>query len=503
MDLRVNSKTENSHLTCGFFVEKSWAGSVGVEYLVGVLRYRGYEVRVVFDDFGTKPWSSADPRAPGSFKALESFYNNPVDVLFLSVVTDYYQRALAVAQSVKRRHPHTIICVGGPHPTYCYQHVLYNQSIDYICRGEGDIAILELLDFIRGDREDLPAGIYRLNNGSIEGKGFGVLVENLDDLPFPDKSDLYKNLPRYKNIYTTVTGRGCYNKCSYCNSCTIRGYYREDGHNFLRRRSVDNVIAELKYAKQRYNPRHIVFFDDSFIHNERFLCEFADRYKQEIGLSFSCMTNPNFFNEDILKKLVEAGLVFVEIGIQSLNPAIRNGIFLRPESNEDITRFISLVQKLGVYVHVDHIINPWDQRAELLAQLKLYNHIRPSWINVFYLTYYPNTQIIDFALRDGFMSPEDKESINRGIIPKNYFFGGNVGNEQLTKLKDLALFLTFIPLLPRGLISWILASGAVRLFRLLPHRIILFARTFNALIKKDDFWGRENLKNYLLGMFGC
>lgn len=475
---------------------------MGVEYLISVLRSQGYEVRVSFDDFGTKPWSSADPQALGSFKALESFYTDPVDVLFLSVVTDYYQRALAVAQNVKRRHPHTIICFGGPHPTYCYQHVLRNQSVDYICRGEGDIAILELLDFIRGDRTDLPEGIYHLHNGSIVGQGFGALVENLDDLPFPDKSDLYKDLPRCKNIYTTVTGRGCYNKCSYCNSCTIRGYYRENGRNFLRRRSVDNVIAELKKAKQQYEPQHIVFFDDSFIHNKKFLHEFTDRYKQEIGVSFSCMTNPNFFNEGILEKLVEAGLVFVEIGIQSLNPAIRNEIFLRPESNEDIARFISLLQGLGVYVHVDHIINPWDQREELLAQLKLYNHLRPSWINVFYLTYYPNTQIISFSLRDGFMSEQDKESINRGIIPKNYFFGGNVAKKQLGELKDLALFLTFIPLLPRGMVSWILNSGAVRLFRFLPHRIILLARTLNTLIKKEDFWGRENLKNYLLGMLG-
>jgi hypothetical protein len=289
-----------------------------------------------------------------------------------------------------------------------------------------------------------------------------------------------------------MSGRGCFNRCTFCNSTTIRQHYRDEGFNFLRRRSVNDVIEELSLAKKSYAPTFVYFCDDTFIYNKKYMNEFAGRYAEEVGIPFGCSSIPNFFDEEIIDKLVLAGLSNVEVGIQTLNAETRMNIFGRRESNDDFRRFVRMLRHRGVYVNTDHIINPWDSRESLKEQIKIYSEIRPSYINVFYLQYFPDTKVIDSALKQGLLTPDAVDAVGEGLLD-SYFSGGSVGDD-VSSFDDLSLFLSFTPFLPSAFVKWLLDSRMIVLLRYIPKAVALPLRAISAGMRKADFVGRSHLK---------
>jgi hypothetical protein len=339
----------------------------------------------------------------------------------------------------------------------------------------------------------MPQGRYcQDDDGKIVGFGNGILAADMNQLPFPDKSDAFAKIPGNRDIYTIASGRGCYNGCTFCNSPTVRKNYREEGFSYMRRRAVDDIILELKMAKERYRPKAIWFVDDTFIFNKKYMREFAEKYGAEIGLPFFCNTIPDFFDEEILADLVTAGMANVEVGIQSLDAHTRLNYFGRKESNEDYGRFVGLLRKLGVYVNTDHIVNPWDSRESLKKQIRLYSEYRPSFISVFRFQYFPDTPIMDHAINSGFLTPDDKKAAGDGYV-LNYVNGGSVG-EVLDDQHDLLILLNLTPFLPRSVTGFLLDTGLHKLLRFVPGKISLLIHGLSALARKADVPGRVQLK---------
>ena len=485
-------------MNCTFFCEPVLFPTLGVEYLIAVLRSHGHNVGVVFDSRGFKPWEASNPTTKSDTQLVNNVVKTDCDVLFAYSTTNNFKRLVNIFDLVKASAPNMVIAVGGPHPTYAHEHTIRKKSIDYLCRGEGEIAILQIIDLIEGRRTNLPPGVYRMAGDRIEGQGFGTLVGKLDDLPYPDKSDFFENVPNVRSVYTAAGGRGCYNSCTFCNSPTMRNHYRGEGFQFMRRRSVEDLVRELAVAKEVYKPHLIAFADDVFIYNRRYMLEFAKQYKEHIGIPFGCSTIPDFFHEDVIDALVEAGLSAVDLGVQSLNPDTRLSVFGRTETNEEYSNFVSMLKKRGVYTISDHIINPWDSRENLKQQLVLYSEARPDFINVFHLQYFPDTNVIENAVRDGYLAPDAVDGIAEGNI-NSYFFGGSI-QEVVKSLHDLVVLLSFVPFLPTWLTKLVVNSRLLMLFKVMPSQAVLVLRALNALCRKVDTPGRLYLKVYFLDL---
>jgi anaerobic magnesium-protoporphyrin IX monomethyl ester cyclase len=478
-----------------FFCERVNWSLLGVEYLISVLRNHGHEVIMFVDPLFSTGWVDYSVETDQDGAIVEDILAKRPDAILSYIHTSNFQRVGAVFKAVKDRAPHIWTCVGGPHATYSHETTVQKPGFDYVCRGEGEIALLELIDLVEGKRDTLPEGIYRRRDGVMEGKGLGTLVANMDDLPFPDKSEYYRHMPHSRTVYTIMSGRGCYNRCTFCNSNTIRNHYREDGFNFMRRRSVDDIIAELSQAKAACSPKFVWFCDDTFIYNKKWLMEFAEKYKAAINLPFGCSTIPDFFDEAVLDALADAGLSNVQVGIQTLNPETRARIFGRRETNDQFREFVRLLKKRGVYLNTDHIISPWDSRDSMLEQARIYNDIRPSYINVYHLLYFPDTRVVDHALRDGFITPEAASKIGEGVTT-TFYTGGSV-KEYIDGCQDLANLLKTIPMLPKGLVAWLLENNRVRIFKFIPRSAILGIRALVALLNPSDASGRTQMRNML------
>jgi len=482
-------------MKCAFFCESGSFPTLGVEYLITVLRGAGHNVKIVFDRKFYKAWQPFNPTSNFDDQLVSDIINTDCEVLFAYSTTLNFKRLVHIFDLVKEKAPGIIVAIGGPHPTYAHEQTISKKCIDYLCRGEGEIAILQIIDLIEGRRLDLPPGIFRKKGEVIEGKGFGALVGNLDDLPYPDKSDFFEHVPHTSDVYTMATGRGCYNACTFCNSSTMRMHYRDEGFHFMRRRNVEDVINEISLAKAIYRPRMVWFVDDVFIYNRKYMVEFARQYKEHVGIPFGCSTIPNFFHEEVIDALFEAGLCNVEVGVQTLNPETRLSVFGRKESNDDFTTFVSMLRKRGAYVNTDHIINPWDSRENLKQQILAYSEARPSFINVFHLQYFPDTKIIERAVRDGHLAAEAVDAIGEGST-HTYFVGGSI-KDVMRSLHDLIVFMSFVPFLPSWLTKLVIGSPLLVLFKIMPSGVILPLRALSALFNKADAAGRAHIKIFL------
>ena len=234
---------------------------LGVEYLSAVLKSNGHNTKLFFDpllfnDFILKIRSFARILSckPTILKELEKF---KPDLICFSVISDHYINACDLAKSIKKTTKAPIV-FGGIHPTSVPEEVIKNNFVDYVVVGEGEYALLELVSVLEKGKDTTKIqNIWSKKNKKIIKNPLRPLIGNLDELPFPDKELFCERVPFIASKYTTVTSRGCPFKCTFCNNSYMQRLYH--GSKYFRRRSVDNVIEELKLAKSKYNPKQVIF----------------------------------------------------------------------------------------------------------------------------------------------------------------------------------------------------------------------------------------------------
>jgi radical SAM superfamily enzyme YgiQ (UPF0313 family) len=164
------------------------------------------------------------------------------------------------------------------------------------------------------------------------------------------KYDVYPLLMRGQ--YPIMTQRGCPFSCNFCIESVYQDMFGKK--NSLLRRSVDVVIEELLAAKKNLGITHVMFYDDVFTVNPRWLREFAPRYKAEIGLPFWCYTYPTTTRKEDLLLLKDAGLRSLTMGIQSGSEEILHE-FHRPVPKQKAIEAAQIIIECGIECYFDLI----------------------------------------------------------------------------------------------------------------------------------------------------
>ncbi len=255
-------------------------------------------------------------------QALEEF--RP-DLIGFSLCSVPFREVADATLEVKKHFPDVPIIWGGSGPTLEPERAL--RYADLVCNGEGEGLIVDLADAIDAGRDySATPNLCFLRNGAYVRNPNRKLVD-LETIAIPDfepSRTIYINDDRMRrNVYPPnlgrqyhiMTQRGCPFSCSFC----IESWYQDEWgkKDSVRRRSVDAVIQELVEAKQRLGIQAVMFYDDVFTINPRWLREFAPRYKAEVGLPFWCYTYPTTTRKDDIAMLKDAGLASVTVGIQS------------------------------------------------------------------------------------------------------------------------------------------------------------------------------------------
>ena len=331
----------------------------------------------------------------------------------LSVYSVYLGVAKRLTRLI-RENSTAMVVWGGIHPTLYPQDCI--AETDAICLGEGEGALAELVTALRdgGDYRRI-ANMWVNDRGRVFRNGLRPLTRQLDDIPAPayardtfyfvESGKIEREDPTLADpLMAVIPARGCPFNCSFCVNSLLRPLYRELGP-FLRRRSVDHVIGEIRsvLALPGHRKRMVEFHDENFGTDPAWLDEFAQRYPREVGLPFKVQYNPKLIDADIIEKLAGCGLHRVKIGIEAGTDRIRNRIFQRPGKNSEIVRLANEIARFGVKARYDLILdNPYDTPESLEETLRFLLELpRPLRFNLYSLQYFPGYALTRRALSDG------------------------------------------------------------------------------------------------------
>jgi radical SAM superfamily enzyme YgiQ (UPF0313 family) len=379
--------------------------------------------------------------------------------------------------------------------------VLAKPEVDCVALGEAEVS---LCDFLRaceaGNAFSLPKApvqgmVFKQSGATVGEFGIGP-APDLDALPWPDKAPFYSAFKGSDHEYRIMTSRGCPCSCSYC----FNSHWNQlRGDRRVRQRSIDNVIAELRWAKQQFPVKYVLFMDDSFTTSRDWILAFCRRYKEEIGLPFACIANPRLVDREMLETLHDAGAWNMQIGVQHISNRICAEVLHRVSDAAAIGRTLDDLRDIGIMVQVDHMLGiPGDSIEMQEESVRFYNRHRPSLISILWLTYYPKTTIIETAVEQGLLTDDDLAKIDDGIrlTSESYLSGGSMRNPG--PYYSISFLMNYLPLLPRFVVSFLLRTRLYRVFAV-KNFVVSTAvpRAIQSVFNRRDFRGRSYLVRFL------
>ncbi|MDA1091451.1 MAG: radical SAM protein, partial [Proteobacteria bacterium] len=274
--------------------------------LSAALKEKGHEVRLVIVGIT----DHAD--------ILQTVKDFRPGVIGYTAMTGEHDTLLDLNREFKTFHDFFAV-MGGPHATFCPD-VLEEEGLNAICTGEGDLVFPELCRCLDAGEDYTTVSTFNFRlDGKIISNPKADLVEDLDDLPFPDRQILYDADPQFLKTSTKffMAARGCPYKCSYCFNVKYNEAYKNKG-KIIRCRSPEKMIQEIEWVIDNHFIRHVSFIDDLFILKPKeWIREFADLYKERIGLPFDCTVRANAVRDETIATLKDAGMAFVWMGVES------------------------------------------------------------------------------------------------------------------------------------------------------------------------------------------
>lgn len=317
------------------------------------------------------------------------------DIVGFSCTTGGHLHALRDARIIKKSIPEVITIMGGPHATFSPE-VICNDGLDVVCRGEGENSLVALADHVRNKTDySAVANLWVKKGKQILKNAVAPLIENLDNLPFADRSH-YNRYPilRTKRERAVMFGRGCPYDCSFCFNSSLKDMYNGKGR-YVRRRTIDSVIRELEELKNRYFVKQIAFEDDTFLEDKNWILQFLREYKKHIDIPYICNTRFDTLTDDVVKMLKSTGCFLVALGIESGCEKRREQIFKKGLKTQDILLGAEILHKNGLEFRAYNIIgSPNESVDEAIDTIMLNRKVKPDVPFVSLFQPYPATEIV-------------------------------------------------------------------------------------------------------------
>ena len=374
------------------------APSLGIGYMAAVLEKNGYDVDVIdasaleltYDEIG------------------EEILKRDPDIVSISALTPTIGVALDSADKIKQVKPDTVVVLGGYHPTFEYKSVLEEESVDVVVRGEGEYALLELVQTIEkhGDLKTVHGlAFHDENDGSLVLTPDRPVIQDLDELPFPAfhlfPMEKYRILNITTNVATIITTRGCPMQCSFCSSAALHG-------NKLRRRSYSNVVDEIQMRLLEENIDTIAFMDDTFTLNKRFVYDFCREIKRRnLKFWWGCTSRVDTLDEELLQTMKDAGCITIFIGVESADQQTLD------KMNKNITvakteNAFKLARKVGIRTIASCVIGmPEDTRSSIQRTIDYVKKLNPNYALYSLATPYPGTRFYNETFKKNLISITD------------------------------------------------------------------------------------------------
>lgn len=303
-------------------------------------------------------------------RVLEEIRKEQPDLIGFSMLSVNYQLILSIARFIKQYSTVPIIA-GGVHAILSPEEVIGNHEIDIVCIGEGEYVLTDLLD------NSLKCagvnGIWYKEKGNIIKNKPRQLISDLDEVAFPDFDDfdIQKCLFIYNNHLSIMASRGCPYSCTYCNNHALR---RSLCGTYVRFRSVENVIEEIEVRIKQYYDRgfrYFYFFDDTFILHKDYVLRFCTQFKEKGFhrlLRWNVNIRANLVSDELMRTLKDAGCYQVRMGVESGNQYIRNSVYNRGMTNQEIFDAVRIIKKNNLQLRLYFMAGAPQETIEMMQE---------------------------------------------------------------------------------------------------------------------------------------
>ncbi|MBF8273163.1 MAG: Protein involved in methylthiolation of isopentenylated A37 derivatives in tRNA [Magnetococcales bacterium] len=367
---------------------KGWRPALGLLYIAAYVRDAGYEVRIfefIDEDF-----------FPGQNKSVwKKFHAYDPDFIGLGVISWNRRVAKDIIQRIRKETHDKVIVCGGKDPNFKPDFYLEN-GVDYVIFGEGETPMVDLLDTLtQSDRilEEVN-GIGFLRDGQVYRTTSAPLL-SLDNLKFPALDlvdfDHYANIRlggipgHFIKTGFMMASRGCPYTCRFCTD-PIRVRYRE--------RSIDHIIAEIKWQMETWHIDGMVFLDDLFYYRDDRVDAFCERIlKEGIKLKFYAQARADRVGSpETLTLMKKAGFLQIAIGVESGSQRMLDIMDKRTQL-QTMKDAVNKVENAGIFSYIFLVVGfPEENLEDLMATEAFLKEVQPSFTTVNYFMPMPGTE---------------------------------------------------------------------------------------------------------------
>jgi len=334
-----------------FFTNEKRA-PLGVGSLISLLRNEGHNVFFI-DNYLN----------PSDFIEEGYLQQNRIDIVAIHANTICYRNSLkmffAIEDLRKRRLWNGKMVTGGPHTSVAVDTI--PEFVDYIVQGEGENAILQIV-----------------NSGVKERVIKQERIHHLDTLPF-QPWDIFNSLPydfscpwlEVMPVFTMNTSRGCPFNCTFCSVSSIWGKQ----YTYL---SADRIIAEIEYLVKKFGVKGIYFREDNFTLNSKRIEEFCEKLiRKHINITWACEARVDNISKELVELMSAAGCKAFYFGVESGSQRILDMIN-KQITLEQIENAINCCKRYGVRSYCSLITGlPGETYEDYLLTKTLMNKLKP------------------------------------------------------------------------------------------------------------------------------
>lgn len=276
------------------------------------------------------------------------------------------------------------------------------KDLDIYIRHEYEVVAPDLIDRLAAGSElsDVAGIAYRFN-GEIKVNRDADPINNYDDIPIPaydllKSFDFYYADTKHGQPFTIMyTSKGCPNSCIYCTMAKTK----------WKARSAESVLEELRYLKQNYNIKTVMFFDEVFTIDNKRVEEIARTMIYErLNINWYCNSRVDYIDKALLEKMKRAGCSAISMGIESGSQKIIGGANKRI-SVEESAKAIQMVKDAGIKAYCSFIFGlPGENRTTVNETIEFIKRTLPTGGEFNVATPYPGTRLYEIALEKGWIT---------------------------------------------------------------------------------------------------
>lgn len=422
---------------------------LGTLYAAALARQHGYSV-ALFDAMlasSTDEWAAAlDQHKPRFAILFEDNFN------YLSKMSLLRMREAAfVMIDAARTRGCTVILSGADMTDHAELYL--QRGAHYVLLGEGDAALPELLNYLNMPHLQQPIMAPKTNQfphsitstddtnsiDSIHGIAYldaiGQMVKtlprpvisDLDSLPFPAWDLVDRD--RYRAIWlehhgyysmNLVTTRGCPFHCNWCAKPIWGQRYNV--------RSPQNVVEEMAWLKENFNPDSIWFMDDIMGIRDRWLEEFADLLAaRNLHIPFKSLNRVDLLlRGKTIPALARAGAQIVWVGAESGSQKILDAM----QKGTQVEQIYEATRQLHAHgVKVAFFLQfgyPGETREDIELTLKMVRDLVPDDIGISVSYPLPGTPFYErvrheLGERENWVDSQDLAMLYRGPFRTEFY----------------------------------------------------------------------------------